>query len=233
MSFFKKGRYIGPNVFCCHRVVEIYPKFWKLNDIYELPKENKIIFSLLSNEMENAIDKPGNPVDDFPTCTRFVSMNCDIERAIEKMTPEATRKKTEWVVRVFRDWHKWKNDQNILSEAELSVFDDMDEMSKGDLNFLLQKFVFEVRKKNNESYPPKTLYLDHFGSLRILDHSQARVAISAFLVLSPFSAQRPSKYPLLSESWLLWSELVSLHWNFSFAASKGHRNRSSRVSCVP
>ena len=129
-----------------------------MNDIRAaLRKQNH--FSLLSNEMENAIDKPGNSVDNLPTCTRFVSMNnCDIERAIEKMTPEATRKKTEWAVRVFRDWHKWKNDQNILSEAELSVFDDIDEMSKGDLNFLLQKFVFEVRKKSNESYPPKTLY---------------------------------------------------------------------------
>ena len=74
------------------------------------------------------------------------------------MTPEATRKKSEWAVRVFRDWHKWKNDQNILSEAELSVYDGIDDMSKGDLNFLLQKFVFEVRKKSNESYPPKTLY---------------------------------------------------------------------------
>ena len=90
--------------------------------------------------------------------TRFVNKGeDDINEALKNMTPEATRKKVEWAIRLFREWHKWKNDTNMLNENELSVYNDIDEMSKGDLNFLLQKFVFEVRKKNKELYPPKTL----------------------------------------------------------------------------
>ena len=48
---------------------------------------------------------------------------------------------------MFRDWHKWRNDQNILSENEISVYDDKNDVSKADLNFLLQKSVYGVKKE--------------------------------------------------------------------------------------
>ena len=95
------------------------------------------------------------------------------------MTPEATRKKVEWAIRLFREWHKWKNDANMFNENELSVYNDIDEMSKGDLNYLLQKFIFEVRKKNKELYPPKTLY-DIFAMINYYVQNNLKTSWSLF-----------------------------------------------------
>ncbi len=90
---------------------------------------------------------------------RFVSISANaIKETLDNMTPVATRKKVDWAIRLFRNWHQWKNEANILSEDELSVYNDIDDISEGDLNIVLQKFIFEVRKKDHSQYPPKTVY---------------------------------------------------------------------------
>ena len=69
-----------------------------------------------------------------------------------------TDKKVKWAVKTFKEWHPKRNEKLITSEDELNVYQTLEEINKGDLNFLLKRFVFEVRKVNGEKYPAKTVH---------------------------------------------------------------------------
>ena len=68
----------------------------------------------------------------------------------------------------------------------MNVLKDIAEMDAYDLNFCLQKFVFEVRKQNGDKYPAKTLY-DIFSMLNYyvqnyLGHSYSLFKSDEFLL---------------------------------------------------
>ena len=82
-------------------------------------------------------------------------------------------------VKLFREWHKWKIETTILDDQELNVFNDIDGMSKSDLNFVLRKFIFETRKQNKERYPLTTLY-DIFAMLNYYVQNKLKRSWSLF-----------------------------------------------------
>ena len=57
-------------------------------------------------------------------------------------TPENTRKKVNWAVRMFRDWHTYR--LVITTEGELNVLKDIDEMDALYMNFCPQKIVCDI-----------------------------------------------------------------------------------------
>ena len=69
-----------------------------------------------------------------------------------------------WAVKMFREWHAFRLTSTITTEGELNVLKDIDEMDASDITFCLQKFIFDIRKKNGERYLAKILY-DVFSML--------------------------------------------------------------------
>lgn len=85
----------------------------------------------------------------------FLSEN-EIAKKVEESTPENTRKKCKWAIKVFMEWKQARIEN--LELDDLNVYKSIEEMDKSDWNFLLKRFVFEVRKQTGERYPPKSLY---------------------------------------------------------------------------
>ena len=124
--------------------------------------------------------------------SRFEKMNdSDIAKALENMTPEATRKKAEWTARVFRDWHKWKNDQNILSDTELSVFDDINEM-KHDWKIssvailLIAHSTFQLLIESE----PKSLHVDAVNAFLLYEYIYSKFCNFKFVICEQISKLR-------------------------------------------
>ncbi len=69
---------------------------------------------------------------------------------LESRFPKNTKKKSMWTVGLLKKWHaEWK----VRLDGGLKVYKDVEEWSKGDLNFALRYFFSEVRKENGERYP--------------------------------------------------------------------------------
>ncbi len=80
--------------------------------------------------------------------------------------PLKTRACTEWGLKVWSDWSKARAATNVHnaggasgnSPIPVSPSTPLLEMPAEDLAYWLGKFVLEVRKKNGDYYPPKTIY---------------------------------------------------------------------------
>jgi hypothetical protein len=117
---------------------------------------------------------------------------CSSKEISEKLiasTPENTRKKVQWAVKMFRDWHKHRLNSTITTDGELNVFKDIDEMDPSDINFCLQKFFFDTRKRNSERYPAKTLY-DIFAMLNFYFQKNLQKKFSLFKDAEFFEARK-------------------------------------------
>ena len=67
---------------------------------------------------------------------------------------ENTIKKTQSVFKLFSEWHsKWK----VGLDGGLKVLKDLNEVTKTELNYLLECFFMELRKTDGSHYPPGTL----------------------------------------------------------------------------
>ncbi|XP_071139796.1 uncharacterized protein [Mytilus edulis] len=66
---------------------------------------------------------------------------------------------TKWAVNVYEDWKNSKIGSGF-------IIPNLKNLSVQDINSILGNFVVEVRKKNGEKYPTKTLYLLVTGLLR-------------------------------------------------------------------
>ena len=65
-----------------------------------------------------------------------------------------TLKKAKTYFNLFQTWHsKWK----VSSSGGLKIFKDLSDITKGELNYLLQCFFMEVKKRDGSDYPPQTL----------------------------------------------------------------------------
>ena len=74
----------------------------------------------------------------------------------ESAMPEKTRANTQWGMRV---WSEWASNRDPKEEGSRSpVTTPLLEMSPEDLAYWMGKFVLEVRKKDGNEYPPKTVY---------------------------------------------------------------------------
>ncbi|XP_071141790.1 uncharacterized protein [Mytilus edulis] len=92
--------------------------------------------------------------------SRFAEMtDNEIDALIEDAENKNTRKATKWAVNVYEDWTKSKIGIGL-------IVPNLKDLSVKDINSILGKFEVEVRKKNREKYPAKTLYLLVTGLLR-------------------------------------------------------------------
>ena len=82
----------------------------------------------------------------------------DIKDEIKNAVPKSTQSKEKWAITIFQNYNSARN-QFILSSGsdELMVLNLVDEMSKGDIQFLLPKFINDVRKKDGSKYPGETM----------------------------------------------------------------------------
>lgn len=87
--------------------------------------------------------------------TEFVSED-QINNRVNASIPENTTKKEKWAMKVFDEWHR--NRIANLTINDLNVYKSNEEMDKSDLNFLLKRFFFEIRRKDGKKYPPRSLY---------------------------------------------------------------------------
>ncbi|XP_071125661.1 uncharacterized protein KIAA1958-like [Mytilus edulis] len=92
--------------------------------------------------------------------SRFAEMtDNEIDTLIEGAENKNTKKATKWAVNVYEDWKNSKIGSGL-------IIPNLKDLSVQDINSILGKFVVEVRKKNGEKYPAKTLYLLVTGLLR-------------------------------------------------------------------
>lgn len=142
------------------------------------------------HDEENNPNEASTSMQSSQSEKRFVC--CSEKEITEKLvasTPENTRKKVNWAVKMFRDWHTHRLNTTITTEGELNVLKDIDEMDASDINFCLQKFVFDIRKKNGERYPAKTLY-DVFSMLNYYFQNNLSRNFSLFKNVEFFAARK-------------------------------------------
>ncbi|KAK3107750.1 hypothetical protein FSP39_021374 [Pinctada imbricata] len=97
--------------------------------------------------------------DDLCDTKRFGVAVCDqdLQTLIESKENANTKSNTKWAVNVFEKWRETRGDV-----PELHTMD-----SKS-MDYNLQRFIVEARKKDGSLYPPKSLYLIACGLLRCL-----------------------------------------------------------------
>ena len=80
--------------------------------------------------------------------------------------PSNTKLTTEWGIRLWKEWASSRGATSAPSQTTseekaenvLPVTTPLIDLPPKDLTYWLGKFVLEVRKKNGDKYPPKTLY---------------------------------------------------------------------------
>ena len=88
---------------------------------------------------------------------RFQHLSNEAKQTLlDAALPANTKKRNEWAMRVFNEWMSVKK-KVWAEEGGLFVLKDNQEICRGDLDFLLQDFIFSVRKENKEEYPPSSL----------------------------------------------------------------------------
>ena len=77
-----------------------------------------------------------------------------------KAIPGKTKATTEWGIRVWNEWASSRPiaDPSSDAEARAAPTTPLLEMAPNDLAYWMGKFILEVRKKDGEEYPPKSLY---------------------------------------------------------------------------
>lgn len=108
------------------------------------------------------------------TDVRFASTSeADIEEHLGQRVPHTTKSKEKWVVRLFKSWHnQWK----VKLDGQLKVFDELEEMSDGDLCYCLKFFIADIRKTTGERYPPQTLKSIYYMIQHYLEYQCKRNA---------------------------------------------------------
>ena len=94
----------------------------------------------------------------------FFKLRKDLERQLQlqnaRSLTKAGYRKWAWILKVFEEWKKKRNEAVLREDysGEPVIQEDIDEMSDELLDFALARFVAEVRKKDGQEYPGKTLY---------------------------------------------------------------------------
>ena len=79
-----------------------------------------------------------------------------MQHLTRKSFSDETRKKINWVLNMYRDWHVYRNN---LGLAHISCdLDNMDTVFEESLKFALCRFIVEVKKIDGSDFPAKTLY---------------------------------------------------------------------------
>ena len=73
------------------------------------------------------------------------------------MESDANRRKWAWVLKVFEEWKKQRNEADLKEDysGESIIQEDIGEISDEMLDCTLARFVAEVRKEDGQEYPGK------------------------------------------------------------------------------
>lgn len=98
-----------------------------------------------------------NTTDRFST----VVIDEEISNLVNEKMNANTKKNTKWAVGVFNEWRSFRaqNGDMIM---------DLHMMDAESMNYWLERFIMETRKKNGDEYPPKSLYYIVCGLLKTL-----------------------------------------------------------------
>ena len=76
-----------------------------------------------------------------------------MQKKMEDAVPQNTKAKAKWAMKLFNDWLTvWR-----VRLDGIKVLKDVNTFTKSDLDFCLQHFYCDVRKKDGQKYPPVTL----------------------------------------------------------------------------
>ena len=110
----------------------------------------------MEDDFWNCIDDLGDDSTMTTLDNRFGSTSAAIlEEHVRSSIPKNTVMKEKWAVKLFQDLHQvWKvrMDDNVLK-----IYDDIDFMTVSDMNYVMQYFIADVRKKDGSKFPPRTL----------------------------------------------------------------------------
>lgn len=81
----------------------------------------------------------------------------DIAEKKKIAVPLKTRQNETWAIKVQKDWADNRNIQVLTHLEGGSIPDDPKNLSYEMLDFQLQRFICEIRRKNGDPYPPNTL----------------------------------------------------------------------------
>ena len=83
-------------------------------------------------------------------------------------------------MKIFEEWKKQRNEAVLKEDysGEQVIQEDIDEMSDEMLDFILARFVAEVRKEDCQEYPGKTLY-EILSSIQAYLHVQCKRNITS------------------------------------------------------
>jgi len=85
--------------------------------------------------------------------------NAQLEEIRLDGIPKTAQKQTQWCTSVWKEWAVYRQTVVIeQSEATHKLLVNIDEISKDDLQYWLVKFVAEVKRKDENHYPPDTIY---------------------------------------------------------------------------
>lgn len=158
--------------FVLSQVAEEIEDDFKLTQIAAKIEED-YAFQNPGNNSENV--QPTNDFDLFETALfdlgfldencndRFSSVNVatddEITNLIDGNMNVNTKKNTKWAVGVFNEWRSFRaRNGDVISDLHM--------MNAETMNYWLERFVMETRKKNGDEYPPKSLYYIVCGLLR-------------------------------------------------------------------
>lgn len=74
----------------------------------------------------------------------------EIEQRNQNVVPINTQKKIRWAIKILQDW------QVIQTESPANK--NLTAMNQEEMASVIEKFIFEIKKKNGDEYPPKTIY---------------------------------------------------------------------------
>ncbi|KXJ18901.1 Zinc finger MYM-type protein 3 [Exaiptasia diaphana] len=130
-------------------------------------KRNISIVSDTELAKRNAVPNPSQE----ETPEKVKSSDNEVKKSTTRV-PGGTKMSTAWSIRTWCEWAEERKNTTLTDNSDLFkvVNPDVTNLSDGELNYWLSKFVVEVRKKNplGEPYPPNSLYQLCYGIMRHL-----------------------------------------------------------------
>ena len=134
------------------------------------------------------------------------------EKFDKSWVSEASCRKWAWVLKVFEEWKKQKNEAVLKQDysGELVIQQDIDKMSDEMLDFTLARFVAEVTKKGGQEYPGKNscTFRNLNSALNLIMEERARQGIGVDVNQANLITQEQENY--LWEHGFLGSENAEL-----------------------
>ena len=97
----------------------------------------------------------------------------ELQNQKEQCIPKKTCQSNHWALGVWIEWVKYRNarPKTMLESGGVYIPEDICELNNESLNFWLQRFILEIRRKNGTDYPPNTLTLQRHLCNRCSDRT--------------------------------------------------------------